>query len=238
MRVIRRLFLAAGFAFAPILLLCPTLVAAQTPSAQTGSVQAVVDVTVPSGTHIGPLTRDDVRAAIRLASEEPAARRFLRSYVIWTRAGWGDGPLIGSFSTPFSRVVRAALNARAAGRTLTPEEVPPSLLVPEVQVIAMSQLASDVDLERSRVERIVFVRRDDEGTERVVEPLRTRPFTQHGNDAVVGPFTNAALIATFPLDVLTSATEIRVQFDRTALGSTASSTCRTCVMQLESASIR
>jgi hypothetical protein len=40
---------------------------------------------------------------------------FLDAYVVQTRAGWGNGPLIGSFSTPFARVVHAALAARKKG---------------------------------------------------------------------------------------------------------------------------
>jgi hypothetical protein len=183
-----------------------------------------------------PLTTDGIREALLLASDEAAARRFLKTYVIWTHAGWGDGPLIGSFSTPFSRVVRAALNARAAGRTLAPEDIPAALLAPEIQVIAMSQPASGVP-ERSNVERIVFVRRQRTGEE-LIEPVRMVPFTQRYQDATSGAVTNAAVMAVFPLEALTSATEIRVQFDRTARGSSAMATCQSCVMPIRSDSIR
>jgi hypothetical protein len=224
-------------------LLSPTVVLATllfTPvsiSAQTRTIDAVVDLSPgPATSHIAPLTIDGIREALLLASDESAARRFLKTYVIWTHAGWGDGPLIGSFSTPFSRVVRAALNARAAGRTLTAEEIPASLLAPEVQVIAMAQPASGV-AGRSNVERIVFVRRL-RTSEELIEPLRIVPFTQRYQDADAGSVTNAAVMAVFPLEALAAATEIRVQFDRTARGSSAMATCQSCVMPLRSGSIR
>jgi hypothetical protein len=233
MRLIGRTFLP------PAVLLAALLLIPAGAFAQSGTHEAVVDLSARAAAgRFAPLGPDGIRDALRLASDETAARKVLGSYVIWTRAGWGDGPLIGSFSTPFSRVVRAALKARASGRTLTAADIPPSLLAPEVQVIAMSQLANGTDLERSRVQRIVFVQRGHSGDEEVIEPLKVVPFTQHGVDAVVGPLTNAAVIATFPLDALAAATEIRVQFDRAAVGSTAMSMCQTCVMRLESETIR
>ena len=71
----------------------------------------------------------------------------------------------------------------------------------------------------------------------VIEPIRMVPFTQRYRDASVGPVTNAAVMAVFPLEAL-AATEIRVQFDRTARGSSAMATCQSCVMPLRSDSIR
>jgi hypothetical protein len=207
--------------------------------AQTGTMSSEVAVDFSSRLADGrfaPLTTDGIRQAIELASDEEAAHRFLKSYVIWFRAGWGDGPLIGSFSTPFSRVVRGALNARAAGRTISVEDVPAAWIAPEVQVIAMSQAATDAD--RSHVQRVVFVGRQPAGDEVVIEPIKMVPFTQRYRDPGVGAVTNAAVIAVFPLEALANVTAVRVQFDHVARGSNAMSTCQSCLVPIQIAAIR
>jgi hypothetical protein len=74
-------------------------------AAETGAAQQVIVTMTP----------ESVDEAIRLAADEKATAMFLDAYVVQTRAGWGNGPLIGSFSTPFARVVHAALAARKKG---------------------------------------------------------------------------------------------------------------------------
>jgi hypothetical protein len=79
--------------------------------------------------------------AIRLAADAKMSARFLDAYGVQTRAGWGNGPLIGSFSTPFSRVVQAAAAARRRATPFGIEDIPLELLVPELHVVATSQRA-------------------------------------------------------------------------------------------------
>jgi hypothetical protein len=83
------------------------------------------------------LTPAALEDAIRLAGDEKAARRFLEAYVLQTRAGWGKGPLIGSISTPFARVVQAGLTARKQGNAFTMADVTPELIAPELHVIVL-----------------------------------------------------------------------------------------------------
>ena len=73
------------------------------------------------------MTPESVDEAIRLAADDKATARFLGAYVVQTRAGWGNGPLIGSFSTPFARVVQAALAARKKGSPFATADVTPDL---------------------------------------------------------------------------------------------------------------
>ena len=61
------------------------------------------------------------------------------------RAGWGNGPLIGSFSTPFARVVQAAVATRKKGSAFAPGNVTPDLIAPELHVIALAQTAATDD---------------------------------------------------------------------------------------------
>jgi hypothetical protein len=70
-----------------------------------------------------------------------------RTYVVQTRAGWGNGPRIGSFSTPFARVVQAALAARKKGNFARLPDVTPDLTAPELHVIALAQTAAKISLE-------------------------------------------------------------------------------------------
>jgi hypothetical protein len=71
------------------------------------------------------MTPESIDEAIQLAADEKATVKFLDAYVVQTRAGWGHGPLIGSFSTPFARVVQAALAARKRGSSFATAEVTP-----------------------------------------------------------------------------------------------------------------
>jgi hypothetical protein len=61
---------------------------------------------------LSPAQIDD---ALRIAADEKGAQRFLDQYVLQTRTGLGAGPRIGWLSTPFSRVVVLALDARKTG---------------------------------------------------------------------------------------------------------------------------
>jgi hypothetical protein len=71
------------------------------------------------------MTPERIDEAIQLAADEKATAKFLDAYVVQTRAGWGNGPLIGSFSTPFARVVQAALAARKKGNPFATADVTP-----------------------------------------------------------------------------------------------------------------
>jgi hypothetical protein len=79
-----------------------------------GQAQAAQQVVVA-------MTPESIDEAIQPAADEKATVKFLDAYVVQTRAGWGNGPLIGRFSTPFARVVQAAL---AAPRRATLSRLP------------------------------------------------------------------------------------------------------------------
>jgi hypothetical protein len=101
-------------------------------------------------------TPEHVEEALRLAADEKAAARFLNGYVVQTRAGWGNGPLIGSFSTPFSRVVQAALSARRRAAPFVRGDVPAELLAPEFHVVATTQKGWPDDTTVASVQAIVL----------------------------------------------------------------------------------
>jgi hypothetical protein len=83
--------------------------------------------------------------------------------------------VIGAFSTPFARVVRAALAARRRNNS---RDVDGSseLVEPELRVLAISQKGWPEETMTATVESIVLVRRDL-AIETVVQALRTQELT-------------------------------------------------------------
>jgi hypothetical protein len=133
------------------------------------------------------MTPESVDEAIRLAADEKATARFLDVYVVQTRAGWGNGPLIGSFSTPFARVVQAALAAPKKGNSFAPADVRPDLTAPEVHVIALAQAAATDDGMVATVLSVVLARRGSKDPADVIQPLKTTELTAQYQDSRAPP---------------------------------------------------
>jgi len=72
------------------------------------------------------LTGAAIDDAIRIGTDAAATRKFLAPFQLQSHAGWGDAPMLGSFSTPFSRVVQAAAVARKEGRAFSATDVAPA----------------------------------------------------------------------------------------------------------------
>jgi hypothetical protein len=181
----------------------------------TASVMAMFATTVPSATGqqiATSLGHDEIREAIAIAADDKLSARFLDAYVVQTRAGSGNGPLIGSFSTPFSRVILAA---RAAQRNKTQfgvTDLPAELLAGRVHVVATAQKAWPDDTIVAVVQSVVLAPIRSKNR----QPRRTIELTSD-HQALYGTST-AGIVAIFPLAALTPNTEIRVTFDRTAKG--------------------
>ena len=123
------------------------------------------------------MTPESVDEAIGLAADEKACAKFLDANVVQTRAGWGNGPVIGSVSTPFARVVQAALAARKKGNSFAPADVTPELTAPELHVIALAQTAATDDGMVATVLSMVLARRGSKAPGDVVQPFKTSELT-------------------------------------------------------------
>lgn len=187
---------------------------------ETGAAQQVIVTMTP----------ESVDEAIRLAADEKATARFLDAYVVQTRAGWGNGPLIGSFSTPFARVVQAALAARRKGNSFPPANVTSNLTAPELHVIALAQPAAADDTMVTTVQSVVLARRGSKNPADVIQPLNTTELTAEYQNLVGTTFKGTGVVAMFPLSALVPDSEIRVVFDRTARGFSGLSMCRECTV--------
>ena len=184
------------------------------------------------------LTPERVGEALALAADEAAARKMLEAYTVQTRAGWGKGPLLGGFSTPFSRVVQAALAARKNGRTLTAADISSDLLAPELHVVALSQRSANLE-EMARVRTVALAERGTLNAAgariepaRIVE-LNTEYQTKYGTT-----FQGSGLVAIFPLRSVPPQAQIRIIYDRLVQGSSPSATCQECVVGLDLSKIR
>ena len=181
------------------------------------------------------LTPAALEDAIRLAGDEKAARRFLEAYVLQTRAGWGHGPLIGSISTPFARVVQAGLTARKQGGAFTIADVTPELMVPELHVIVLSQQPTYDESTMATV-RSVFLA--EHGASAGRPPSRTEQLTKAYQSRYGVASDRPTIVAVFSLDALTPDAEVRVVFDRTVRGATALSGCGHCAVPLDTRKLR
>ena len=179
-----------------------------------------------------------VEEAFRLAADEKASARFLDAYVLQTRAGWGNGPLIGSFSTPFSRVVQAAVAARRKAMPVGVSDVPAKLLAEELHVVATAQKGWPDDTMIATVQSVVLTMSGTTGPPSIVQPQRTEELTTEYRAVYGIPSTEPGIVAIFPLAALTRGSAIRVAFDCPARGSTGLSMCRECVIPVDLRRVR
>ena len=179
-----------------------------------------------------------VEEAFRLAADDKASARFLDAYVVQTRAGWGNGPLIGIFSTPFSRVVQAAVAARRKGMPVGVSDVPAKLLAEELHVVATAQKGWPDDTMIATVHSVVLTTPGTTGPPGIVQPQRTEELTTEYRALYGIPSTEPGIVAIFPLTALTPGSVIRVTFDRPARGFTGLSMCRVCVVPVDLGRVR
>jgi hypothetical protein len=184
------------------------------------------------------VTADRIEEALRLASDDAAVRRFLDAYVVQGRAGWGNGPLLGRFSTPYSRVVEAARAARQQKKAFAASDVSPDLTAPEVHVIVSSDVASTDDTARATMRSMTIVVRGGQAPTDRIGPLRTMPLSQEYRDRYGVTVAGTGVIGIFPLTALRPGSELVVSFDRPARGSTAMSSCKDCTVQFDIAKLR
>lgn len=185
-----------------------------------------------------PLTDQDISEALRLAEDNQAALRFLASYDLQTHAGWGNGPLIGTLTTPFARVVRAAMAARRKGQHFAAADVTSDLIVPELHIIAFSQKSAYDQPLAAEVFSMAVAPRGSRPPAAVTQPLRKDELTQEYVDRYGLESPGPGVVAVFPLAVLSGEIEVRVLFDRPARGSSPLANCRECVVPIDSRKIR
>jgi hypothetical protein len=183
------------------------------------------------------LDQQQLDEAIHLGGDEKASARILDAYVLQPKAGWGDGPLIGALSTPYSRVLRAAAAARRRKAPFGASDVTPDLLAQELHVIAIAQRGWPEDSMTAVVQSVALTVRVDTGSEQLIQPMRTAELSAEARVLYGITSSGPGVLVVFPLTALTRSTVVRVTFDRTARGS-GLSTCRECVVPVDLRRIR
>lgn len=185
-----------------------------------------------------PLADHDISDALRLAQDDKAALRVLRFYDLQTRAGWGTGPFIGTLTTPFTRVLRAALVAHRKGQTFAATDLSADLLLPELQVIAYSQQSAYDQPLAAEPFSVALAPRGSRDSAAIIQPLRKEELSADYVERYGLEPPGPGLIATFPLAALRGDMEVRVLFDRAAKGSSPLANCRECIVPIDMRNIR
>jgi len=187
---------------------------------------------------ISSLTTDQIEEAIRIGSDEKAARTFLNRYLVQMHAGWGDGPRMGVFTTPFARIVQAAATARKNGGTFSKSDVTAEDLVPELHVIVTFQPSAVSDAKEVPINSITITRGGSVNGTDAIEPLKS-PALQPAYQSRYGlVLDGAGIVASFPLSAVAPDREIRVSFREVVKGTSAASNCQHCVVPFPLTGIR
>jgi len=205
------------------------------------AVSALAAVAVRTATAqqiAAPITDRDISDALRLAEDEKAAMRVLTSYDLQTRAGWGNGPFIGTLTTPFARVLRAALAARRKGQTFAENDPTSDLVLPELHVIAYSQKSAYDQPLAAEPFSVALAPRGSRDPAAIIQPLRKEELTAEYVDRYGLESSGPAVIAIFPVAALRGEMEVRVLFDRPAKGSSPLANCRECIVPIDMTKIR
>jgi hypothetical protein len=184
------------------------------------------------------ITERDISDALRLAEDDQAAMRFLASYDLQSHAGWGNGPFIGTFTTPFARVVRAALASRKKGQTLAVNDVPSDVILPQLHVIAYSQKSAYDQPLAAEVFSVSLAPRGTRDPAAIIQPLRKEELTAEYADRYGLESVGPAVMAVFPLAALSGPIDVHVLFDRAAKGSSPLANCRECIVPIDMRKIR
>jgi hypothetical protein len=168
------------------------LVAATAVMALAGAVQAVEKA--PTAT-----ANFTIAEAIRAGTENPD-----------TPGGYELGVNV-VLTTPFSRVAKAAANAKRKYRPFTPSDVTKEMVEPVV-VVTAEGYAPSADIVNN-FEHIVVAKGSAENAE-AIQPLNITTTTQeHKNRFGMTLATTKGVVASFPLSVLTEGYEFRVIYN-------------------------
>lgn len=120
--------------------------------------------------------------------------------------------IMGCISTPFSRVVGAADEARQKYKTFTPADVTPAMITPEIRVHAFANTYATKSV--VSVENVILRPKGAKGMDGVTRPLKMEESEGTYKNAMGGEWTGKSMVATFPIDALTDDTEVHVIYAR------------------------
>ena len=183
----------------------------------------------------------DAQVATKLTPElvqEASAKGGSGLYILQERTIWGDGPALGYFTTPFSRVALAAALARKAGKPFAPADVTPDMLLPELHVYATSQAIYGNMNRIANVKVVIILPEGSKDRSAAIQPTRITDVAEE-LWSVMGPRTRGrSVMAVFPLSALNENNELRVEFDRHVPGSSGIKGCTECSVRFALKKVR
>lgn len=145
-------------------------------------------------------------------------------------SGWGvtQGGAYGCFTTPYSRVARAAQDARKTYKPFTEADVTADMIAPEVRVHAFARNNAQKRGPRIiNVEAVVFMPEGSKDRAAAILPATSATMTDEFKNGFGATFEGRSVTATFPLSVLDARNEIRVVFDSGVCGIKQAKDCGT-----------
>lgn len=162
---------------------------------------------------IAQMSPQQIEEAIKLGSNEREAKRFLDNYRLRPRAFGSAGPTIGIFSTPFSRVVMLAADARDKYATVTAESIPKELLAPEVHVhVWPHQLETAPDI--ASVRAVVLMPKGSRNRSEAIAPVRMSESVTNYSNLFGATWKGTGALAVFPISEFKEGREVRIVFDK------------------------
>lgn len=149
-------------------------------------------------------------------------------YKLQERTIWGNGPELGYFTTPYSRVALAAALARTHDRPFTPADVAPEMLLPELHVYVTPQAVYGNMTEIANVKAVVVMPYQSKDRSAAIRPTRTEEVTEEYRNLIGAIAKGRSMMVVFPLSVLNENNELRVRFDRYVPGSSGIKGCTDC----------
>lgn len=125
----------------------------------------------------------------------------------------GSGPYLGEYTTPFSRVVLAAREARKKYTAFTIADVTAEMIASEVHVYAGSRIEGfGTDSRANNVQAVVVLPKGRRDLASATHPLRTSDLTEDLRNIFGAVFPGKGLVAVFPLSVLSEANELHIVY--------------------------
>ena len=120
-------------------------------------------------------------------------------YRLQERTIWGDGPVLGYFTTPYSSVALAAALARKRDTPFTPADVTPDMLRPELHVYATSQAVYGNKNRIANVKTVAVRPYQSKDRTAALQPARTEAGTDDVWNLMGAPANGRNMMAVFPL---------------------------------------
>ena len=160
----------------------------------------------------------------------------IKHYRVQEKGTWGNGPIAGYFSTPFSRVALAAKEAHEEYKSFTIDDVTEDMIEPTLHVYGTPRIQKGVLVS---AKTIVIMPYKNEDLSKVEAPLIVKTIEQEFQNPFGATWEAQELIAVFPLSLLSEANEVHIVFDKELnTGSANKCCCKDCKMRFDLEKVR